>query len=56
VCRAAATGRRCPSRRTTTNPGEAGDPIEVDRLVNGTGLISLADANTPSAITSPADA
>jgi hypothetical protein len=27
--------------------GEAGDPIEVDRLVNGTGLISLAGRQHP---------
>jgi hypothetical protein len=27
--------------------GEAGDPIEVDRLVNGTGLISLAGRQRP---------
>jgi hypothetical protein len=27
--------------------GEAGDPIEVDRMVNGTGLISLAGRQHP---------
>ena len=38
-----------PVMRRTARPvsGEASDPIEVDRLVNGTGLISLAGRQHP---------